>query len=130
MKSNNYQVTSFLEALAFTSNRITGGKDQNNALKETPTFLKLKIIHNRKTKEKTYERALIELLQCNSTIDTGLKIVYEVNYKDKLDQHQEKRIVVNNFRNVDLRKQDKRAIAYKNTEYIQNIYQLYRFKCE
>ncbi len=130
MKSNNYQLTSFLEALAFTSNKLTGSKNQNNTLKETPALLKLKIIHNRKIKKKTYERALIELLQCNTTVDTGLKIVYEINYKDKLDQHQEKRIVVNNFRSVDLGKQEKRKIAYKNTEYIQNLYQLYRFKCE
>lgn len=130
MKSNNYQLTSFLETIAFTSNRLSVSKNQHSALKETPRLLKLKILHNREINKKPYYKALIKLIQSSSTVGSELKILYEINYKDKLDQHQEKRIVINSFRNVDLKKQRKKTIAYKNTEYIQNLYQIYRFKCE
>lgn len=128
MKNKNDRLTSFLEELAFTNTKLSIRKNQSTIFAESPITLKLKLIHNRETTNKSYNTALIELLQSHSNLNSGLKIIYGMNYKDRIDQKQENRKIINSFRNLNFDNQNKKAIAYKNTEYINHLYQLYRLK--
>nr|YP_009420374.1 hypothetical protein [Chroomonas placoidea]ASO76013.1 hypothetical protein [Chroomonas placoidea] len=124
MKPNDSQITSFLEQLSSTSSIIK--KNKASIVNPSSRALKLKIFHSKQKTRRKYSQDLITLIRSNTDMKTILKALYALSYKNQIDQNQLKRKLVNSFKNVSVREDNKRTVAYKNTEYINNLYQLYR----
>ena len=130
MKSENSQITSYLELLASISTKLHIKKNEKCVLKNSSTTLKLKIFHYGKNVEEKYNEDLINLIRCNNHLLADLKILYGITYKDRLDQQQVKRKIINSFKEVSFEENNKRVAAYKSTVDINALYQLYQFKYE
>ena len=128
MKSKKSQIAQELELLASVSNKLTIRKNKNSSHNTFSKILKLQLLHYGKNAEKKYIEDLINLIQNNNHIVSDLKLVYGIFYKDKLDQQQVNRKVMNIFKDLKLEKDNKQVSSYKNTENINRIYQLYQLK--
>nr|ASV47549.1 hypothetical protein CMESOPL_038 [Chroomonas mesostigmatica CCMP1168] len=124
MKPNDSQITSFLEQLSSTSSIIK--KNKASIVNPSSRAFKLKIFHSKQKTRRKYSQDLITLIRSNTDMKTILKALYALSYKNQIDQNQLKRKLVNSFKNVSVREDNKRTAAYKKTEYINNLYQLYR----
>lgn len=130
MKTNNSKIIPSLELFVFTSNKLHIKTTKKSSYKNYYTNIKLKLLHSGKNEEQKYNENITHVLKYNNDIVSALKIVYEVSYKYKVDQQQVNRKIINIFKDLKLEKDNKQISSYKNTETLNRIYQLYKFKYE
>lgn len=130
MKKKNEQIISLIELLTSASKELDIKKTPKSILKNYPINLKLKLIHYGYNTEKKYIDALINIIKKNNYITSDLKLLYVINFKCKLDQENIKRKIISNLKPSNFKNPNKKLSAYKNTEHINNLYQLYHFNCE
>jgi len=128
MKEKNEAIISLLEILASTSTKLDRRKSPSSTFNNCSVNLKLKLIHRLHNREKKYSDSLINIIKESNYIMDDLKILYVINYKCKLDQENTKRKIISNFKPLNVKCHNKKVGAYKNTEHINNLYNLYEFK--
>lgn len=113
---------------------------KESKLKEKKLLLevKLKLLHSNKlSQENTFQSALQSILEKTRYSRSTLKLLFLIQHKDRTDQGQTKRAVINSLilensnnvsRNQDFETHKLDNVAYKNTYYINTLYQLHKFK--
>lgn len=99
---------------------------------------KMKLLHSTKlSQENNLQNPLRSIVERNSYSRSTLKLIFLLQHKDKIDQAQTKRSVINSFILGNSNKESTKRefenhtlenVAYKNTYYINTLYQLHKFK--
>lgn len=99
---------------------------------------KMKLLHSTKlSQENNLQNPLQSIVERNSYSRSTLKLIFLLQHKDKIDQAQTKRSVINSFILGNSNKESTKRefenhtlenVAYKNTYYINTLYQLHKFK--
>lgn len=110
-------------------------------LKKAHQDFKFKILYSKKSgdNEVIYKK-LCSIIKSDLEVLLLLKIVFVLTFRDRLDQNNFKRTVINNiiltetllnssFQNKELTSLDNPATVYLDTLIINNLYHLYKLKC-
>jgi hypothetical protein len=116
-----------------STNKISAPKNlEPYKLEKFCKELKLKLLHSKNianSKNNYNHRELITIIKNNNSVDSNLKMLYLINYKEKFDQYQTKRASINQFNSLSLKKSNsKKYRAYKNTENINALYELQKLQ--
>jgi hypothetical protein len=130
MNTSKNSLNLLINLIENTTNTINISKFQNLTKEKLYIEFKLKLIHSEKAQfEKNTYKKIIPVLKTNTHIVSNLKMLYLINYKDRFDQSQIKRSSINYFNHLHFKQeQEKKKLAYKNTETINGLYQLYQIK--
>lgn len=130
MSISRYSLQLLINIIENTTNTINISKCHNRTKEKLCIEFKLKLIHSEKVRvEKNIYKKIIPLLKTEKHTLSTLKMLYLINYKERFDQSQIKRSSMNYFNYLNPKiYQEKRKIAYKNTETINTLFQLYQIK--
>lgn len=130
MNTSKHSLNLLIKLIENTTNTINRSKFQNLTKEKLYIEFKLKLIHSEKDLfEKNTYKKIIPLLKTNKHIVSNLKMLYLINYKDRFDQYQIKRSSMNYFNKLNFKQeQEKKKLAYKNTETVNGLYQLHQIK--
>lgn len=90
----------------------------------------MKILHSKRKKNTDTNETNLQLIISTTNLIPILKMIYLITYKQKLDHQQKNRAVINTFKYLGLEDGNKPIMAYKNTENINALFILYKFKCD
>jgi hypothetical protein len=127
---DNYQPTKLMIYLRQINNKLQLERFQNPNKDISSLEVKLKLLHHAKHKKNRTIKdtfTIINSIRGKNYIIQCLKIIYLIQYRDRLDQQQLKRTIINNFNLKDTEGYNsKKTFAYNNTEHINSLYQLYK----